>query len=126
MDRCFRTKLAEALQDGRDQRMEQAPDIAKVQLAGLSFVPLLCDPDSLLTLFEHSQGLGQEGLAYPCKFDVVVIALKKFHAKLLLELADLPAQRRLSHVQLACGFREAQLRRHGDEVTQMTKFHANQ
>ena len=51
-------------------------------------------------------------------------AIKQRHPQLRLQHADLPAQRRLRHMQsLGCG-RNAQILGGGDEVTKLVKFHA--
>src|SRR5260221_2079571 len=54
------------------------------------------------------------------------MALKQRHAKLLLEFLDLPAERRLRHVQLLGGLADGAVSGNGGEVSQMDVGHRPQ
>ncbi len=64
---------------------------------------------------EHGPGRGQ--------LDLALVAQQQRRADLLLELADLLAQRRLGHVQALRGTAEVQLLGDGDEVAQVAELH---
>ena len=73
----------------------------------------------------HEEGaLGKERLAAAIQLNRVVLALEQRRTQLLLQILDLPAQRRLRDVQPLGGAGEALLVGHGDEVAQVAKLHA--
>lgn len=57
------------------------------------------------------------------EFDTPFVARKEIDSQRLLELPDLPAQRRLRNVQALGCFAEIQILRHGNEVPDVTQFH---
>jgi hypothetical protein len=57
------------------------------------------------------------------KFDFALVANQKGNPQKFLQLANLPAQRGLCHVEMQCGFVEVQVLGDSDEVTYVTQFH---
>ena len=50
-------------------------------------------------------------------------ALKQYHAEFILQIADLPAKRRLGNIEAHRRLRDVQLLGDGNEVTKMAQFH---
>ena len=79
--------------------------------------------DGDLELGEHRAGVAQEGRAGRRQLDSPARAGEQRAAQLLLQRADLLAERRLGDVQARGGAAEVQLLGDGDEVTQLAEFH---
>jgi hypothetical protein len=54
--------------------------------------------------------------------DQAIAALKQFHAKNPFQNLDLPAERRLRHVQPGSGAAKMQFLRHGDKAAHLAQF----
>ena len=114
---------AEALHDPGDDREQRRADEAHPQPAGLSGVDAPGGGHRDVELGQHRPGVAQERLAGGGQLDPAAGAVQQPAAELLLEPADLLAQRRLGDVQAGRGAAEVQLLGDGDEVTQLAKFH---
>src|SRR4051812_17703919 len=77
-----------------------------------------------IRLLEHAARLLEHRRAGDGQRHAALSAVEEPDAELVLELADLLADRRLSDVQALCGASEVQLLCDRDEVPQMAKFHA--
>ena len=76
-----------------------------------------------LGLLQHPTCFVQQGGAGIGEGDAPLGAVEETHAQLLLELADLLADRRLGDVQALRRAAEVQFLSDGDEVPEMPKFH---
>jgi hypothetical protein len=77
----------------------------------------------LVDALEHLHGLFVEEPAVLREVGRAGAALDQRHAQLLLQLLDLPAQRRLCDVQALRGAGEAPFARHRDEVPEVPQLH---
>jgi len=80
--------------------------------------------DGALGLREHLADLVGERLARGRDLDAPLRAMEEREPQLLLELANLLAERRLRDAEPAGGASEVQLLRHGEEVAQVAELHA--
>jgi hypothetical protein len=78
---------------------------------------------STLHALQDDADFSQENAASFSEPHGFCIAVKKRDAKLILQILDLPAQRRLRHVKPQGRVRYVLLFGDSDEVSQMTKFH---
>ena len=99
-----------------DEADRQPADLAALDAPGLAGRVLDRVEDVARALEEVRAGRGQ--------LDLALVAQQQRRADLLLELADLLAQRRLGHVQPLRRAAEVQLFRDDDEVAQMAELHA--
>lgn len=118
---------ATQLGHGADQRLErQLPVGRDVERLGgaVSDVPRLRD--------ELGQPLGElrqlalQVLPRRGELHPALLAIEQRHPQLGLQIADLPAQRRLRDVQPLGGPAEVEGLRHGEEVAEVSKFHGPQ
>lgn len=77
--------------------------------------PLRKRHDLLRAALQQHSVLGQDY--------IVAAAREELHAKLRLQIGDLPRQRRLRHMQLLRRAGEVLLPRNGQEISQYTKLH---
>ena len=73
---------------------------------------------------QHLSSIGQELTAGGRQFDVSAVADEELGPKLTFEIADLLRERRSSKVKPLCGPTEMQFLGNGDEVGQLSEFHA--
>src|ERR1039458_2646792 len=69
-------------------------------------------------------GFLEENASRVGELDVPLSPVEELGTELLFSVANLPAERRLRNVKLLGGFAEVKRIRNGDEVTDMTQFHA--
>src|SRR3954468_18589342 len=99
-----------------DEADGEPADLAPLHAAGFERRGLHGVEDLPRALEERGAGRGQ--------LHAVLVAQQQLGADLLLELADLLAQRRLGHVQALGRAAEMQLLRDGDEVAEVAELHA--
>ena len=98
-----------------DEADRQPPDLAALHPPRLARGVLDGVEDLARAHEERRAGRGQ--------LDLALVAQQQRRADLLLELADLLAQRRLGHVQALRRAAEVQLLGDGDEVAQVAELH---
>ena len=76
----------------------------------------------LLHPLQHLHGLLVEQLATVGEADRSAAALDQGNTEFVLELLDLPAERRLGDMQRLCRTSEVPLTRHGYEIAELSKF----
>ena len=108
------TKLYIARADEADR---QPADLAALDAPRLARRVLDGVEDLARAHEERRPGRGQ--------LDLALVAQQQLRADLLLELADLLAQRRLGHVQALRRAAEVQLLGDGDEVAQVSELHGS-
>ena len=79
--------------------------------------------DGLVGAFQDVPRFGQEYAARLGEAHGLGGSLEKGKAELVLEVANLPAQRRLRDVQFQRGARDVLLFRGGDEIAEVAQFH---
>ena len=100
-----------------DEADGEAPDLAALHAPRLARGVLDRGEDLARADEERRPGGGQ--------LDLALVAQQQRRADLLLELADLLAQRRLGHVQALRRAAEVQLLGDGDEVAQVSELHGS-
>lgn len=116
--------LAVAAQRGRQpHRQHRRRRKANVQLAELARGRALHLVSRELDRRENTARLDQEMAPRLREMHAPLVTLEQRHAELLLQRADLGAQRRLRDVKSLSRAREAKLLGNGDEVSEMTQFH---
>ena len=98
-----------------DEADRQPADLAALDAPGLA--------RRVLDRVEDLPRPDQERLAGRGQLDLALVAQQQRRADLLLELADLLAQRRLGHVQALGRAAEVQLLGDDDEVAQVAELH---
>src|SRR6185295_9475687 len=84
-----------------------------------------CRFDRGLDLHQSQAGVVEKGLARSGQLDAMNAARQQLGADLVLQIANLPAQRGLGGVEPALGGdREAAFLDHRHEITQMPQFHS--
>ncbi|MNF86144.1 hypothetical protein D3C84_685720 [compost metagenome] len=122
----LRIALAKQVQGPRQHTDHDRTDHADFQFAQLAAAGLTRQVQRAVELFEHQRRLFLEHLPGGGQFDPVVAALEQRRAQLLLQQADLLAQRWLADVQPGGGATEVQLFGQRHEVTQQSQVHAGQ
>ena len=97
-----------------------------MEFAALSFGYVLRHFRSVFRAFQDNARFSQENATGFSKPHGVCITVKKCDAKLILQIPDLPAQRRLRHVKPHRRARYVLLFGDRHEVSQMTEFHLRQ
>ena len=97
---------------------------ADVELPDLAAAGALRRAHRALGLREYLPHLVGERLPRGRDLDAPLRAMEERESQLLLELADLLAERRLRDAEAAGGAPEVQLLRHGEEVAQVAELHA--
>src|SRR5262249_13882443 len=110
-------------QDARQDVQVGGRREADVELSDLAAAGALRRAHGALRLREHLAHLVGEGLARRRDLDASLRAMEECEPQLLLELADLLAERWLRDAEPARGAPEVQLLRHGEEVAQVTELH---
>ena len=95
---------------------------ADIDRAGLALGDAPRQHGRTLRELQDQPRLGQEALAGRRQPDQAIAALKQFYAQYPFENLDLPAERRLRHVQPGSGAAEMQLLCHGHEATYLAQF----
>src|SRR3569623_260151 len=113
-------EFAQSLQQTRRDRMKKTPNIAEIKRGILVRLHALHRPAGL---FQDRFGLGQKTLSFSSERHASAVSLQEGNAKLLFQLADLPAQRGLRHMQNLRRAGEIQLARHSGEVAELAQFH---
>ena len=103
--------------------MKESPDIADAQLAARGSPGVLGHTNRMRAVLKQGARLSQERSTGFGKLDASFGAIEERDSQFSLELADLPAQRRLGHPKRARSFRKVQFLRNADEVAQLAKFH---
>src|SRR5678815_3928120 len=83
--RHVRELPAETLNGSWYERMEEAPDVANVEMASSRLVGLLGDANGLFALFDQRAGFGQKRLPRHGQSHAAPIALQQNHADLLFK-----------------------------------------
>ena len=79
--------------------------------------------DGILGAPQDSAGFGEECPARLGEADGVGAVLEESDAEFVLQVADLPAERRLRYMQARRGAGDVLIFRDGHEVAQVTQFH---
>jgi hypothetical protein len=75
-------------------------------------------------VFENGAGLREKSAAGVAQPHAAFAAVKKAHAHLVFELADLSAESGLRDVEFLRRARETEVVRDGNKIAQVTEFHA--
>jgi hypothetical protein len=110
-------------QGRRQQQVHGRADIADADPADLAAPDPTRPGDGLLQLGDQGRRLGLEKLAGLGQAQRPAAAFQQLQAQLVLQLADLLAQRRLGDMQAQGGAAEIQLLGHRQEVAEMTQLH---
>ncbi len=110
-------------QDGRQQRVGRVLEEADREPAGLAAMCALRLDDRTLGSAQDLPRLRQENATRLGQLHVPARPVQQRHIHLLLELADLQAQRRLGDVQALGRPREVEFLGDGDEVPEVAKVH---
>src|SRR2546425_7797077 len=85
-----------------------------------------CRFDRGIDLHQRQAGVVEKGLARSGQLDAMNAARQQLGPDLVLQIANLPAQRGLGSVELALGGgREAAFLDHGHEITQVPQLHSH-
>jgi hypothetical protein len=98
-------------------------DVSNVEFRVFSATDPLHSSDALGTEHEQLFGVEKKPAPFLGQFDAVICPIQQAHAKLVLKVANLPCERRLSETELRRRLRKAQFFGDSNEVSQMTKFH---
>ncbi|MNR00807.1 hypothetical protein D3C85_1165910 [compost metagenome] len=107
---------------GEDAGVDGMADVADAQPARLATAQATPQGFQALGVLEQGLGLMQEGPAIGGEAQALLAALEQLQAEALLELGDLPAQRRLGNMQLLGGAAHVLDFGHGDEITELSEI----
>lgn len=124
LDLDARVARAEFGNRGGDEVGGEAPIVADDELAAGAAGGVLDGGDGEIDLGEDLAGVDVEGAAGVGELDADAVAIEEPGAELLLEGADLAAERGLGDVQPLGGAAEVQLLRHRLKIAQVAQFHA--
>jgi hypothetical protein len=113
----------EAEHVGEDRRVGRRLDEADAEPPDLAARRALGSPLRALGLGERETRLGEEGAPRRGERHAARDALEERRAELALEVADLPAERRLRDVQAPGGAPEVPLLRDGREIAEVPELH---
>jgi hypothetical protein len=119
-----RHSCCEALQRLRHDRGKRRGDVADPHVTDRAVVGSTGRHSRHLRPLEHPACLSQECGSGVGQRDLAARAIEQLQAEVLLELADLLADRRLGHVQLLRGTADVQLLLDRNEISELPKFHS--
>ena len=127
LDRDMRVPCAKLTHRRRDD-LGDAPDLDEgdAQSPHLAAARRLCGGDGAIDAGQRFARLSLEHLARFGELDAAPDPCEQLHADIFFELVNLPAERRRRDVQHARRPADVLVLRDGDEIAQVTQFHARQ